>query len=311
MNRFSTCIRRAFTLVELLVVIAIIGVLVALLLPAVQAARESARRTQCANNLKQMGIAMHNYHDTFQVFPFGWSDRGAGWTTMILPHIEQKNLWDTLGFNESNNWDSDNTPNERACGTFISTFRCPSMNGLVPNHVTNQGIPNRVPASYRGVASSTADSDDPSTSKSGRHLELLDMEGIFFCCSKVRMAEISDGTSNTVMIGESRWETFAQDGNQMDFWYIGSPQIDPCNCLTGKGATEQSEFCGSTGVPFNARAIPSTSGYVKEQSFTSLHPNGAQFALADGSVRFVAFTVNGVTYQALGSRGNGENLTDF
>src|SRR4029079_8754703 len=104
--------RRGFTLVELLVVIAIIGVLVALLLPAVQAAREPARRSQCPNNLKQMGIALHNYHDTFLVFPFGWSGRGAGWATMILPQIEQKNLWDTLGFNESNNWDSDNTANE-------------------------------------------------------------------------------------------------------------------------------------------------------------------------------------------------------
>src|SRR5678810_851038 len=104
--------RRAFTLVELLVVIAIIGVLVALLLPAVQSAREAARRTQCANNLKQMGIGLHNYHDTFQRFPFGWSDRGAGWTSMLLPYIEQIPLWDTPGFNESNNWDSDNSPNE-------------------------------------------------------------------------------------------------------------------------------------------------------------------------------------------------------
>jgi prepilin-type N-terminal cleavage/methylation domain-containing protein len=302
--------RLAFTLVELLVVIAIIGILVALLLPAVQSAREAARRTQCANNLKQMGVALHNYHDTFQRFPFGWSDRGAGWTTMILPQIEQKNLWDTLGFNEIDNWDTDNTPNERACGTYIPTFRCPSMSG-VPKHVTNQNIPNRVPASYRGVASSTADSDDTSTSVKKRSLEMLDMEGIFFCCSRVRMAEVSDGTSNTFMIGESRWETFTQDGNQMDFWYIGSPQIDPCNCNTGSGATEQSEFCGSTGVPYNARAIPATSGYVKELSFTSLHPSGAQFCLADGSVRFVAFTINYPTYQALGSRNGGESLGDF
>jgi len=302
--------RAGFTLVELLVVIAIIGVLVALLLPAVQSARESARRTQCANNLKQMGIANHNYHDTFQCFPFGWSDRGAGWTTMILPHIEQKNLWDTLGFNEADNWDSDNTPNERACGTYIPTFRCPSM-GLVPKHVENQGIPGRAPTSYRGIASSTADSDDPSTSVSGRNLEMLDMEGIFFCCSKVRMAQITDGSSNTFLIGESRWETFTQDGNQMDFWYIGSPQIDPCNCMTGIGATEQSEFVGSTGVPFNARNIPTTSGYVKELSFTSLHPSGAQFCLADGSVRFVSFNINQATYQAAGSRNGGEVLVDF
>jgi len=229
---------------------------------------------------------------------------------MILPQIEQKTLWDTLGFNESNNWDTDNTPNERACGTYSTTFRCPSM-ALVPKHVDNQGIPGRVPTSYRGVASSTADSDDPSTSVKKRSMENLDLEGIFFCCSHVRMAEVSDGTSNTFMIGESRWETFSQDGNQMDFWYIGSPQIDPCNCLTGAGATEQSEFCGSTGVPFNARIIPSTSGYVKELSFTSLHPNGAQFVMADGSVRFVSFNINATTYQALGSRNGGETLTDF
>jgi prepilin-type N-terminal cleavage/methylation domain-containing protein len=300
---------QAFTLVELLVVIAIIGVLVALLLPAVQAARESARRTQCANNLKQMGIALHNYHDTFQKFPFGWSDRGAGWTTMILPQIEQKPLWDTLGFNESNNWDSDNTPNERACGTYIQTFRCPSM-AVIPKYITNQGIPNRVPTSYRGVASSTADSDDLSTSVKKSAMETPNLEGMFFTCSHVRMAEVTDGTSNTFMIGESRFETFVQDGNEMDFWYIGSPQIDPCSCQTG-GATEQSEFCGSTGVPFNARSIPSTSGYVKELSFTSLHPNGAQFSLADGSVRFVTFTINQPTYQALGSRGGGEQLSDF
>jgi len=257
-----------------------------------------------------MGIGMQNYHDTFQKLPFGWSDRGAGWTTMMLPYIEQQNLWSTLKFNESDNWDSANTDNQRACGTYITTFRCPSM-GVVPKHVDNQSIPGRVPTSYRGVASSTADSDDTSTSKIGRSLEMLDVEGLFFCCSHVRLAEITDGTSNTCMIGESRWETFTQDGNQMDFWYIGSPQVDPCNCLTGLGATEQSEFCGSTGVPFNARAIPSTSGYVKELSFTSLHPNGAQFVFADGSVRFLPFSINQQTYQALGSRNGGESPSDF
>lgn len=294
-------VRRGFTLVELLVVIAIIGVLVALLLPAVQAAREAARRTQCANNLKQMGIGIQNYHDTFQKLPFGWSDRGAGWTTMMLPYIEQQNLWSSLKFNESDNWDSANTDNQRACGTFINTFRCPSM-GVVPKHVDNQSIPGRVPTSYRGVASSTADSDDTSTSKIGRSLEMLDVEGLFFCCSQVRLAEITDGTSNTFMIGESRWETFTQDGNQMDFWYIGSPQADPWP----GSATEFSEFVGSTGVPINARKIASTSGYVKELSFTSFHPVGTLFCYADGSVRFIPYSIDAATYKGLGSRDGGE-----
>jgi hypothetical protein len=168
-----------------------------------------------------------------------------------------------------------------------------------------------MPASYRGVASSTADSDDLSTSVKKRSLEQLDLEGIFYACSRVRIVEVRDGTSNTFLFGESRWENFMQDDNEMDFWVIGSPQIDPCKCSGGAAATEQSEFCGSTGVPFNARAIPSTSGYVKELSFSSLHPSGAFFAFADGSVRFLSFSLDSKIYQAGGSRKGRDNLFDF
>ncbi|MCU0879251.1 MAG: DUF1559 domain-containing protein [Pirellulaceae bacterium] len=293
--------RGAFTLVELLVVIAIIGVLVALLLPAVQAAREAARRASCSNNLKQLGIALHNYHDTHQSFPFGWSNRGQGWSAMILPQIEQGNLYDTLQWAEANNWSIDNSPNERACGTLIKLYRCPSA--AIPEHVDNQGIALRVPACYRGVASSTADSDDPGTSASGRHLELNSLEGLFFGDSKIRMADILDGTSNTAAIGESKWETFTQDGNQMDFWYIGSPQIDPW-----PSGTEYSEFVGSTGVPYNARSQAALSGYIKELSFSSFHPGGAMWVYADGSVKFLSYTMNAAVYQAIGSRDGGEAI---
>jgi prepilin-type N-terminal cleavage/methylation domain-containing protein len=296
--------RLAFTLVELLVVIAIIGVLVALLLPAVQAAREAARRSSCSNNLKQIGIALHNYHDTHLTFPFGWSNRGQGWSAAILPQIEQGPLQATLEWAEGNNWDADNTPNERAAGTLIKTYRCPSA--AIPAHVDNQNIPLRVPATYRGVASSTADSDDPGTSASGRSLELATLEGIFFGDSRIGFRDILDGTSSTFMVGECWWETFSQDGNQMDFWYIGSPQIDPW-----PNSTEFSEFVGSTGVPMNARKIASTSGYVKELSFTSFHPGGAMFTLGDASVRFVPYTINQALYQALGSRAGGEATGDY
>ena len=116
--------KRGFTLIELLVVIAIIAILIALLLPAVQQAREAARRTQCKNNLKQLGIAMHNYHDTVNVFPWGFDERETLWTAMILPQIEQANLYNTLIWQESGpgNWDAVGSPNTKACSTIIQGF---------------------------------------------------------------------------------------------------------------------------------------------------------------------------------------------
>jgi prepilin-type N-terminal cleavage/methylation domain-containing protein/prepilin-type processing-associated H-X9-DG protein len=298
-------VRAGFSLVELLVVIAIIGILVSLLLPAVQAAREAARRMSCQNNLKQLGIAMHNYHDTYGKFSFGWSDRGQGWSAAILPQIEQQAIFDTLDWAEDANWEDVGTPNQRACETVISVFRCPSM--AVTEHKASSGIARRVPASYRGIASSTATSDDESTSINGRSMEDLDLEGIFFGCSKITFGHLTDGSSNTFMFGESYFdEDFLQDNNELDYWYIGSPQIDPWNCAGTNIATEFSEFVGSTGVPYNARRIATTSGYIKELSFASYHPGGSHFAMADGSVRFVAYSINYSTYQALGSRSGGE-----
>jgi hypothetical protein len=135
----------------------------------------------------------------------------------------------------------------------------------------------------------------------------LDLEGMFYTCSAVKMADVFDGLSNTFMVGESYFDTASTDGNSMDFWAIGSPQIDPCSCSTGLGATEQSEFCGSTGVPFNARVLPGASGYVIELSYSSFHPKGAFFVLGDASVRFVGFNVSAPVYKAAGSRAGSEN----
>jgi prepilin-type N-terminal cleavage/methylation domain-containing protein len=301
--------RGGFTLVELLVVIAIIGILVALLLPAIQQAREASRRTSCNNNLKQLGVALHNYHDVVGLLPFGWSDRGAGWSTMILPFMEQKNLYDTLDFQEGGpgNWDS-GSPNQRACETRIKSFTCASAIGR--DYINFNGIARRSPAAYRGVSSSVADADDGGDSVVGVSMETRLLDGIFFVCSGIKLADVIDGTSQTYMVGESAFnEQISQDGQSMDFWVIGSPQIDPCTCTGGTGGTEFSEFCGSTGVPIGARFIPATSGHVKELSFSSYHPGGTQFCRADGSVVFVPYGIHYPVYKAQGSRDGREVTT--
>ena len=119
--------RTGFTLIELLVVIAIIAILVSLLLPAVQQAREAARRTECKNHLKQIGLALHNYHDAHGAFPLGLTAHGAGWSAMLLPYLDQSNIYNTLVFaeNGAGNWDVAG-PNQSALQTLIPVFRCPS-----------------------------------------------------------------------------------------------------------------------------------------------------------------------------------------
>lgn len=304
-----------FTLVELLVVIAIIGILVGLLLPAVQAAREAARRMSCSNNMKQLGLAMHNYHDTFRVFPYGWDTRGASWSTHILPQIEQGNVYSTLIFQESGpgNWGTDGSPNEAASGTYIATYRCPSM--ALPEHVDNQGIPERVPASYRGNAGSEASSDDTSTIviAGSKGLENIDQDGIFYACSRTKFRDILDGTSHTLMIGESYTDPdFVKDGQGMDHWYIGAPQTDPCRCDGGTGGTEFSEVVGTTIAPINARRTnPALHGRLMELSFGSYHIGGAQFVRCDGSVSFITDSIDMEIYMGLGSRDGREVPQEF
>ncbi|QDT02349.1 hypothetical protein K227x_07250 [Rubripirellula lacrimiformis] len=306
--------RWAFTLVELLVVIAIIGVLIGLLLPAVQAAREASRRMSCGNNLKQIALATHSYHDKFRKMPYGWDQRGTAWSAHLLPQIEQGSLYDTLVFQESGpgNWAYDDGNNEKAAGTYIATYRCPSM--AIPIHFDNNGIPDRVPASYRGSAGTESSSDDTSTALPGtKALEDIDQDGIFYACSQTRFRDILDGTSHTIMIGESYTDPrFVKDGQAMDYWNIGSPSADPCRCDGGTGGTEFSELVGTTIAPINARRTqPTLHGRLMELSFGSYHVGGAYFALCDGSIQFISESIDQEVYTGLGSRNGLELPGDF
>lgn len=306
-----------FTLIELLVVIAIIAILIALLLPAVQQAREAARRSSCRNNMKQLGLALHNYHDTFKIFPFGWDTRGSLWSAHILPYMDQANIYNTLIWQESGpgNWDLDTSPNEVACETIIPTFICPSL--PIPMQHDYNGIDRRVVTSYRGNAGSEASSDDQSTSNTimpgSKSLETMYLNGIFSACSKTTISDIIDGTSNTILIGESQTDpAFDKDGQGMDHWYIGSPQADPCACNGGTGGTEFTEAVGTTILGMNLRNVnPAANGSLMEITFGSWHEGGAFFTLSDGSVRFISENVDLRLYQSISTKQGSEPVGEF
>jgi prepilin-type N-terminal cleavage/methylation domain-containing protein len=212
---------RGFTLVELLVVIAIIGILVSLLLPAVQSAREAARRISCSNNQRQITVALLNYHDTFGAFPpgalGGW---GHSWTANILPQLEQQSLAAGIPWNESVNWystDPDSLYVQELARTPIPAFRCPSQPGA--KHMTWSGITDRYVTSYLGNTGGNAVTDDFSSDPN-----IVDMSrsnGVMFAhrCwltsgkwEVTRMADILDGMSGTFLIGEAIHATTTDAG---------------------------------------------------------------------------------------------------
>ncbi len=303
--------KNGFTLVELLVVIAIIGILVGLLLPAVQAAREAARRMSCSNNVKQLALSLHNYESTHKKFPFGWNTHGTLWSAMILPYLEQNNLYTTLEFAENRDWDTAATPNESAQAQVVAAFRCPSM--PIAEHVTYNGIPDRVPISYRGNGGNEVTSDDTSTIHIAgtKSFEMVNLNGVFYGCSATRFGDMSDGTSHTVAIGESHTDPeFIKDGQGMDWWIIGSPQADPCDCKGGSGGTEFSEAAGSFYVPLNTQTLnPAAHGRLMELAFGSYHTGGAQFGLCDGSIHFISDSIDLKVYQNLGARNDGNPVS--
>ena len=280
-----------FTLVELLVVIAIIGILIALLIPAVQMVREMARRSQCANQMRQQSYAVQQYELSMRRYPpgFVWPDRTL-WQAFILPFMEQRNLHQTIEFGAA----FDSGPNALACGTLIREFQCPSADRVEP--IDFEGIANRMPCTYLACGSGTAEAE----TGTGELLGGLNQTGCFFQNSEVRHRDLPDGASQTIMIGEALFLADVTgidnqgDNQAVDHWYIGSTDN-----LIEKNA---SEALGSTAVPINAFKREMLDIERKEISFSSRHPTGAQMIFMDGHLEFLPESIDAQVFSAMGTR---------
>lgn len=294
--------RRAFTLVELLVVIAIIGILIALLLPAVQAAREAARRSQCTNHLKQLTLGMHNYHDTFGAFaPGALQVNGLAWRVFLLPFIEQKALHEQFSFAAGafNGAPNNEGPNKSIYAlNRISGFLCPSAERVEATHGSSTlSNPTRTTymSHYYGVAGPTG--TNPTTNAAyelaanpagqGGHA----MQGMLVLDASIKMAQVTDGTSNTLFLGE-----IAKPGGDGANWVRG---------YAGGGNAASKNVVNA----INFSVGTEISGQYNNWSFGSRHPGGTLFSLGDGSVRFLSETIELATYKALASRNGQEPAT--
>ncbi|WP_437185345.1 DUF1559 domain-containing protein [Planctomicrobium sp. SH668] len=292
--------RRGFTLIELLVVIAIIAVLIALLLPAVQQAREAARRSQCKNNLKQIGLALHNYHDVHNIFPIGavrhlhyqdgWNP--IAWSTLILPQMDQTAIYEAVK-TESQNFGTEASYASNAVGrTPIPVYMCPTDPMPAANSYYEDGP--MAKSNYVG---------------NGGHIFVNDgdynvgnFKGMFAVNGAFGFKDMTDGSSNTIMVGE-------RDGGVV----TGSPRT----------ARTASWWLGSDHLSWHDRvfsftprqyAINSTGGLggaSQNRIFGSFHTGGVHFLMGDGRIVFVSDNISGDTYEALGSRAGGEVLGEF
>ena len=297
--------RRGFTLIELLVVIAIIAILIALLLPAVQQAREAARRTQCRNHLKQVGLALHNYHDTHRVFPPGWMGvengvasvegiSGLGWAAMILPEIDQAPLYNTLNLNIAV---ADYPTNAPALTTTLSVYRCPSDPSPEFWNIEEEGSPGtvlkRLPsANYVGSFGTREleECEDTALVPPGTNCT---SDGVLAHNSSIGLRDITDGSSNTFLVGERKTDE----------------QKDPKWHSTWVGVVAEGEeaFARILGVADHNPNSPLN----HLDDYSSHHEGGVHFLFGDGRVRFVSENINGDVFKGLATRAGNEVLGEF
>jgi len=334
-----------FTLVELLVVIAIIGVMVGLLLPAVQAAREAARRMSCSNNLKQLGLAMHNYESTYKSLPpaaavadrmlgqpSGEDDDGFGWLVNMLPFVEQQNLYERLApnghygvlgnqtiRNQFGHWPGVPPGGVLPGGdTVVSTYRCPSSalpdrvpaTWQIPGMQRIPGAPGAIPAGYpMAIGYATTDYKGCGGSCLGDWGVLHKL----WEAPPTKFREITDGLSNTALIGESSYVTSNVSASARLTTAPTSFQDWPTwiGCF-GSGQDETVRINGRTNSPINAKVGPNRMyAAVNDDNAFSYHAGGAQFAFCDGSVHFLSESIDAVTYCHIHDKRDGQPLGTF
>jgi prepilin-type N-terminal cleavage/methylation domain-containing protein/prepilin-type processing-associated H-X9-DG protein len=291
-------VRRGFTLIELLVVIAIIAVLIALLLPAVQSAREAARRAQCLNNAMQLGIALQSYESSHEMLPPGVVNTTGpildqpkgyhfGWLVQILPFFEQKNVFNHLNF-KLGVYEIENFTTRT---TVIRSLLCPSDSN------SSRGPSGVAMTSYVG---SHNDAEAPISATN---------KGVLFLNSSIRFEDITDGSSQTIFVGEKLNKVPDEgwaSGTRASLRNSGSGLNRPAGSLPGPGSGEDDDADGQAAGASTASATDSLS-YVG--GYSSWHPGGANFAFGDGSVRFLKSSMARRVFRLLANRADGEIIS--